>query len=73
VYLANHTFRGVVVPAGSHLVSFRFQPDDLYTGLYLSAAAAAALAVYGAFLLFRLRRRRAGEDPVRTEPEGGSG
>ncbi|MFL5384710.1 MAG: YfhO family protein [Longimicrobiaceae bacterium] len=73
VYLANHTFRGVAVPAGSHLVSFRFEPGDLFTGLYLSCAAAGALALYGAFLLFRLRRRRAGEDPARTEPAGGGG
>lgn len=60
----NHTFRGVVVPQGTHTVEFAFQPRELYTGLYIYLACLALLAVYGVFLLVRARRRR----PV-AEPE----
>ena len=62
VYRANHTFRGVVVPAGEHTVVFEFVPRDLFTGLYVSIAVAALLALVGlAALLGHLRRRKAGE------------
>jgi len=61
VYLANHTFRGVVVPAGEHTVVFTFAPDDLQTGLYVSLAAALLLCACGGWLLFDARRRRPAE------------
>ena len=54
----NHTFRGVVVPAGEHTVQFTFRPRDLYTGFYIYVACLSLLAAYGVFLLARLRRRR---------------
>ncbi len=68
VYRTDHTFRGVVVPAGSHRVVMTFRPGDLYTGLYVSLAAFALLAGYGIFLLVR-RRRRMAETPA--EPAAG--
>ena len=54
----NHTFRGVVVPAGDHTVEFTFHPADLYTGLYIHLAALALLAGYGIYLLVRRVRTR---------------
>lgn len=56
---ANHSLRGVVVPAGTHEVVFEFHPRDLVTGLWLSLAAALLLALFGAWWL--VRGRRAGE------------
>ncbi|HYR08478.1 MAG TPA: YfhO family protein, partial [Longimicrobium sp.] len=59
---ANHTLRGVVVPAGAHRVTFSFAPEDLYTGWYLFLACMGVLALYGAYLLaMHLRSRPAGE------------
>jgi hypothetical protein len=59
IYRTNHTFRGVVVPAGAHRVEFTFHPADLYTGLYIHLASLALLAAYGIYLLVRRRRTRA--------------
>jgi uncharacterized membrane protein YfhO len=36
---ANHTMRAVSVPAGQHLVSFRFAPPAFFASLYVSAVA----------------------------------
>lgn len=55
----NHTFRGVVVPAGSHTVEFTFRPAALYTGFSLYLAGFALLALYAVFLLVANRRRAA--------------
>jgi uncharacterized membrane protein YfhO len=59
IYRTNHTFRGVVVPAGAHRVEFTFNPVDLYTGLYIHLASLALLAAYGVYLLVRRRRQTA--------------
>jgi uncharacterized membrane protein YfhO len=59
IYRTNHTFRGVVVPAGAHRVEFTFHPADLYTGLYIHLATLALLAAYGIYLLARRRRSAA--------------
>jgi len=37
IFMTNGAFRGVVVPAGDHIVRFRFGPDILYVGIALSA------------------------------------
>ncbi len=57
VVRANHTFRGVVVPAGSHTVAFDFRPADLRLGFWMYALGFAGLAVYAAYLLLARRRR----------------
>lgn len=36
IYRTNYTFRGLVVPQGSHKVVFRYQPKSLSIGLWLS-------------------------------------
>jgi hypothetical protein len=53
VFRTNHTFRGVVVPAGEHQVEFSFRPTDLYLGLYIYLAGFTLLAAFGLFLLVR--------------------
>lgn len=58
IHLANHTFRGLVVPAGDHVVELVFKPRGLYTGLYIHIASLLMLAGYGAFLLVARRRAR---------------
>jgi hypothetical protein len=61
VLLTNHTFRGVVVPAGTHTVEFEFRSGELMTGLYIHLAAMAVLLLYGLWLLVvRVRAGRAG-------------
>jgi hypothetical protein len=69
IYRTNHTFRGVVVPGGSHRVSFTFEPEGLYTGFYLYLATLGLLAAYGIWLLVAWRRRRPDEAPVDAAPE----
>jgi hypothetical protein len=68
VHLTNHTFRGVVVPAGTHDVEFVFRSAELRAGLAIHLAGVVVLACYGAWLLFtRLRRRR---KPAGMSPAG---
>jgi hypothetical protein len=64
---ANHTLRGVVVPAGTHRVTFTFEPKELYTGWYLYLACMALLALYGAYLLATFLRARRGAGEPRPE------
>ncbi|MBW3656415.1 MAG: YfhO family protein, partial [Gemmatimonadetes bacterium] len=68
IYRTNHTFRGLVVPAGTHTVEFTFRPAALYTGFYIHLASLAVLAVYGAVLLVRARRRPAGTHGAAPDP-----
>ena len=51
----NHAIRGVVVPAGSGTLEFRYAPASFAWGLGLAGLAAAALVVW---LGFALRRRQ---------------
>ena len=62
LYRANHTFRGVRVDKGSHVVEFRFDPPGLRTGFALYLASLMLLAGYGIFEL--VRRRRAPKPPT---------
>ncbi|CAN5675032.1 hypothetical protein BH10CHL1_BH10CHL1_27250 [soil metagenome] len=36
IYTTNYLFRGVVIPPGEHMVSFRYQPASWYHGLWIS-------------------------------------
>lgn len=66
VHLVNHTFRGVVVPQGTHEVELTFRSAELRTGLWIHLGGFALLAVYGLWLLAVRFRRRGGVPP---EPE----
>lgn len=58
IYRTNHTFRGVVVPAGRHRVSFSFEPAGLATGFYIYLATIGLLVAYGLWLLVTWWRGR---------------
>jgi hypothetical protein len=64
VLRTNHTFRGVVVPAGEHRVTFTFHTPDLYTGLYVYLGCMALLALYGLWLLVARHRERGKAEPA---------
>jgi hypothetical protein len=63
IWRTNHTFRGIVVPAGQHTVRFTFEPADLYHGLWISIATAIVLVAIGVFSLVASRRRREDAPP----------
>jgi hypothetical protein len=62
VLRADHTFRGVLVPAGSSEVEMRFEPASLRVGLFLSLLAVSALGGIAAS-----RRRGYGTTVERTD------
>ncbi len=63
LYLANHAFRAVQVPAGTHTVELRYESSTLRLGLAISGAAYALLA--GLAIAALVRRRHFA--PTRTE------
>ncbi|HEU0076691.1 MAG TPA: YfhO family protein, partial [Longimicrobiaceae bacterium] len=69
VLRTNHTFRGVVVPAGSHRVVFTFRSPDVYTGFYVYLGCLALLLAYGIYLL--ARHLAAGRRRAEPAPAGG--
>jgi len=56
VLQANYAFRGVVVPAGNHRVTFLYRPRLLLIGIYISVATMLLLATAG--IGFGVRRLR---------------
>lgn len=57
LYRADHTFRGVVVGAGDHEVTFRFHNRRLWLGFWISLACFSLLGAGGLYLgIERLRR-----------------
>jgi hypothetical protein len=64
IVIANVALRGVVVPAGEHDVRFYFDPDALFTGLYISAVLFGLLIVYAIGYIVMHRRR----NTVAVEP-----
>jgi uncharacterized membrane protein YfhO len=51
VHRTNHAMRGVVVPPGTHRLTFRYEPSSVRIGAWISAAG------MGALLLMTWRRR----------------
>ena len=58
IVAANHLFRGVLLPAGRHVVRFDYEPWTVPAGAATTALAGVAVAVLG------LRRSRRGELPA---------
>jgi uncharacterized membrane protein YfhO len=52
----DHTFRGVVVPAGEHTVVFTYESTRLRIGFVIYLVGMILLVGYGAFALVRHRR-----------------
>ncbi|HET7274314.1 MAG TPA: YfhO family protein [Longimicrobiaceae bacterium] len=64
VYRANHTFRGVRIPAGDHEIVFTFEPTDLYLGFKISGAVLLLMLITGATVIIRRSRSAtADEEP----------
>lgn len=58
VLQANYLFRGIVLPAGRHVVEFSYQPNSLRLGGLISIAGLVALMVPPALMLRRRRLSR---------------
>lgn len=58
---ANYLFRGVMVPAGNHLVTFRYRPMSLLLGLSLGGVGVLILAVWWGVNTIAERKRRTKE------------
>jgi hypothetical protein len=43
MYATNSTMRGVTVPAGQHLVEFKYEPPSFRIGLYISGSTAVVI------------------------------
>ena len=66
---ANEAFRAVAVPAGRHVVSFRYRPASATAGATVSLASlAAGLSLLGLGGALRRRSSRARGSPRRSEP-----
>ncbi|MFN2132072.1 MAG: YfhO family protein [Anaerolineae bacterium] len=59
VYVADHAFRAVVVPQGTHAILFRYDPLSFRIGAALSGLTASALLTLAAALVIRRVRRSA--------------
>lgn len=46
IYRTNYTFRGVIVPGGKHIVEFRYEPESLRIGLWVSAISLITWGIY---------------------------
>jgi hypothetical protein len=55
IYKANHGYMGIVVPAGSHKVEFKYAPDSFYISKYLSLILS-SLVIGGLFLVILLKK-----------------
>ncbi|NKQ36715.1 MAG: YfhO family protein [Chloroflexi bacterium] len=55
LYIANHAFRGIIIPAGDHQVGFVYRPVWFWLGAGLSGLTLALLIVWLSILLFRRR------------------
>jgi hypothetical protein len=54
----NYILRGMVVPAGSHTIEFRFEPASYYRGNYISMASSFILVLLAAGYFIILYRKR---------------
>jgi uncharacterized membrane protein YfhO len=52
IWVANHAFRAVVVPAGAHTITFAYRPQSFYLGAIASAGTGIALVVLAAWRFF---------------------
>jgi hypothetical protein len=46
IYLANYTFRAIIVPQGFHKIKFTFHPDNFYLALKLSVVTLIIMLIY---------------------------
>jgi uncharacterized membrane protein YfhO len=58
ILVANEAFRAVALPAGAHLIEFRYRPASFRIGALVSILTALGLLLAGTALILR---RRGGE------------
>jgi hypothetical protein len=56
VFQTDYVLRGIMVPAGRHVVRFEFRPRSLYLGAGISVVS--LLSLFGIFLVVMIRRRK---------------
>ena len=59
IHRTNRVFRGVVVPAGRHVLTYEYRPASFYRGAAVSAFSWLALGLLAAFLGWRRRGKSA--------------
>lgn len=62
IYRANGNFRAVAIPAGRHVVRFKYSPDAVKFGLYISFLAAVMLSLALGLWGWTRRRKQVTED-----------
>jgi hypothetical protein len=70
IFRANYLFRAIALPAGAHLVQFRYEPRSFAIGLAISQTALLALLVALLATFLPLSRKRSG--PARQARRGNS-
>ncbi len=60
LYRTNHGYMGIIVPAGSHKVEFRYAPESFFISKYLSLILS-SLVVLGLIIVLVSRRKRSPE------------
>ena len=68
VLRANHAIRGVMVPAGSGTLEFRYEPATFAWGLTLASLASLALVIWVAGILWKRRVSSSGRGPFVRRP-----
>lgn len=68
LYVANHAFRAVVVPAGSHTVTFTYRPPSLWLGMSISAGALIIVLGIGVWQRIGVQRRKHKNKEIHGEP-----
>jgi uncharacterized membrane protein YfhO len=58
VYVTDHLFRGVAVPAGNHTIEYRYEPLSLHVGLAVTGIASLAILACLVVLAWKSWTRR---------------
>ncbi len=57
IYRSNYTFRAIILPKGSHKIVFKYQPESLKIGIFISLI---SLMTYAGLLIYRLKNTKSG-------------
>ncbi len=66
IYQTNYLVRSVFVPAGTHRIEFRFEPETFTMSLAITWSATIVLLLLAGFVIYRLRKKPA----IQQEPNG---
>jgi hypothetical protein len=57
IFRTNHALRGIALPAGEHIVEFRYEPESVRNGLIITGGTSVILIVIWAWAFLDWRRR----------------